>query len=248
MPASASSALNYALSFVGTKESPANSNRGPQIDKWEQAVDMIAQPWCGAFVHAALDHAGVKGLSSRMRYCPYIIEDAKAGKNGLLKVVPWEDRTPGDLLVYQWDTGPVDHVGLYFSDARGPVTVNTVEGNTAVGNDSNGGEVMRRVRDRKFVAAVVRPAYPATPADPCEWPGITLQKGSKGALVKHIQGWVNTLQKAGFSYNHLDVDGDFGDATEHAIRVYQDRHDLTVDGVVGPKTWAALCASVRALG
>jgi lysozyme len=36
------------------------------------------------------------------------------------------------------------------------------------------------------------------------------------------------------------VDGVFGAKTEAAVKAYQKRHGLTVDGVVGPKTWAKL--------
>jgi len=37
-------------------------------------------------------------------------------------------------------------------------------------------------------------------------------------------------------------DGDFGPVTNGAVRDFQRKNDLTVDGVVGPKTWAALLA------
>jgi hypothetical protein len=52
---------------------------------------------------------------------------------------------PGDLAIFNWDGGVADHVGIVvrpLADCR----FATVEGNTAIGNDSDGGEVMRRER------------------------------------------------------------------------------------------------------
>ncbi len=54
------------------------------------------------------------------------------------------DPEPGDIAIYNWDGGPPDHIGIVESGGDGGFTA--VEGNTAVGADSNGGEVMRRER------------------------------------------------------------------------------------------------------
>lgn len=160
-PSPPSKTLAFARSHIGVTEQPAGSNRGQLIDVWQRDVDMLGQSWCGAFVHAALAAGGVKGLSSRMRYCPYIVDDGKAGVNGLVKLVTWADAKPGDLAVYQWDTGAVDHVGIIESMGNGLLTA--IEGNTSnsqVGSQSNGGGVFRRTRERAVVAAIVRPRYP----------------------------------------------------------------------------------------
>ena len=55
-----------------------------------------------------------------------------------------EESVPGDIVVFDWDGGLPDHVGIVVScDLE---RLRTVEGNTAVGDDSDGGEVMRRSR------------------------------------------------------------------------------------------------------
>lgn len=66
----------------------------------------------------------------------------------------------------------------------------------------------------------------------------TLSRGAKGGAVYDLQ---RALAAAGA--NPGGVDGDFGPATEGAVRRFQASHGLSVDGVVGPRTWAALTGS-----
>ncbi len=61
------------------------------------------------------------------------------------------------------------------------------------------------------------------------------QKGSKGDEVSKIQ---EQLQEKGFYSN--DVDGDFGEKTDSAVRKFQKANGLSVDGKVGSNTWSAL--------
>lgn len=88
---------------------------------------------------------------------------------------------------------------------------------------------------------------PATPADPSAagetpafqnplYPGTALRQGSKGPAVKTLQ------QRLTFLGYSLDVDGNFGPGTARTVVAFQQENDLGSDGVVGPKTWAALWA------
>ena len=62
--------------------------------------------------------------------------------------------------------------------------------------------------------------------------------GARGDQVKYLQ---QTLLRVGYSVGPAGVDGIFGRDTEGAVRAFQGDHPpLTVDGIVGPKTWAAL--------
>lgn len=66
----------------------------------------------------------------------------------------------------------------------------------------------------------------------------TLRKGDEGQDVKELQ----TLLKKWNSSVLLKygADGDFGSETEAAVRMFQSEHKLTVDGIVGKQTYAAL--------
>ena len=62
-----------------------------------------------------------------------------------------------------------------------------------------------------------------------------LRYGSRGNDVKTLQTMLNEITDA-----DLKVDGIFGKDTRTAVRQFQREYGLTVDGVVGRNTWAAL--------
>ncbi|WP_268985260.1 peptidoglycan-binding protein [Streptomyces sp. CC228A] len=61
--------------------------------------------------------------------------------------------------------------------------------------------------------------------------------GDKGARVTQVQCM---LSKRGYSVGSAGVDGDFGAGTRNAVLAFQRAARLSVDGIVGPQTWAAL--------
>ena len=64
-----------------------------------------------------------------------------------------------------------------------------------------------------------------------------MRKGSKGAAVTELQ---TMLDKLGYDLGPCGIDGDFGKATEAAVRSFQSDHRLTVDGICGPATYGEL--------
>ena len=66
--------------------------------------------------------------------------------------------------------------------------------------------------------------------------------GSRGDDVKTLQ---ELLNQNGYS---LDVDGKFGPKTQAAVKDYQTKNNLKVDGIVGTNTWGALTNSTNSAG
>ena len=71
-----------------------------------------------------------------------------------------------------------------------------------------------------------------------------LKNGMSGADVKALQ---TDLIRLGYDLGRYGADGDFGDATEEAVRQFQRDRKLTVDGEVGEDTCAALESALAKL-
>ena len=65
----------------------------------------------------------------------------------------------------------------------------------------------------------------------------TLRRGSTGDAVKQLQA---ALMMKGYDCGTTGADGVFGKNTEAAVRKFQWDNGLTVDGICGPRTYAAL--------
>jgi hypothetical protein len=141
-------ALELARRSPHVTESPAGSNRGPLIDQMQRAVDMIAQPWCGALAWWVLKHGGGIDVTHEVRYCPYTEAHAKNGTGGFLR---WETdpfKAPvGSLVLY--GTRQADHVEILTYAYDGSGTIRCVGGNTSAGeagDQANGGGIFERRR------------------------------------------------------------------------------------------------------
>lgn len=138
-----------AKKHLGVKEVPAGSNE-VLFSKWYGMVGS----WCAMFVSYCAAKVGYKQFQAGVRYAyvPYVVDDARAGRHGLV-LVHYSNVRAGDLVCYDWDRdGTADHIGI-FEKKESTSQFVAIEGNTAVGNDSNGGEVMER-KDR-YVSEVL---------------------------------------------------------------------------------------------
>lgn len=64
-----------------------------------------------------------------------------------------------------------------------------------------------------------------------------LKRGSTGESVSIIQYYLSVIATFYEGLIPVAVDGDFGEKTEEAVKVFQQQFGLPVDGVVGEKTW-----------
>ncbi len=69
--------------------------------------------------------------------------------------------------------------------------------------------------------------------------GPYLYPWDRGPAVAELQELLNAH---GFK---LRIDGDFGYITEEAVKEFQRQRNLRIDGIIGPKTWAALKKAVQ---
>lgn len=233
----ASKILEVAAKEIGVKEIPANSNRVKyNTEYYGNDIASDKRAWCCAFVWWVFKHSGASELfydGKKCAGCTTLMNFYK--QKGQLVSGPYK---PGDLVFFQFDTDAAsDHIGIIEKDNGD--TISTIEGNTSVGNDSNGGCVMRRTRKKSLIMAVARPKYEDAPvAQEVKTVQIDLpilKKGSKGEAVKTIQRLLNVL-----SYSCGTVDGIFGANTEKGVKAFQKASGLTQDGVVGRQTWSDL--------
>lgn len=149
-----------ARTYEGVRESPADSNRGKHIDRWNRWATIerfpprgiTGFPWCASFVCGMVREAcGLHVPEPRRAGVGFLEAWAKRiGK--LLK--PGVRPIPGDLVCYRFDPDDwPDHVGIVDKVLavrwfRGAFVgaIRTIEGNTSRGDDANGGQVQIRYR------------------------------------------------------------------------------------------------------
>lgn len=180
--------MQIAKSYLGTKESPSGSNNVVfNTDYYGHTVrdgvpNGASYPWCCVFVWDVFRIAGASALfydGKKTNYCPTVQEWAK--KNGLIV-----DKTKGqygDLILFDWNAnGLADHIGFVLEN-KGNGNYTTIEGNTSITSNDNGGKVMERNRKAKEVLAIIRPRYQST-TEPKPVEPVKLKTPAAGQAVK----------------------------------------------------------------
>lgn len=257
--ATAADVIAAARAELGNRESPRGSNNS----KYNAAYGAPRQPWCGMFVWYVFRKVGIdlRKYSDNPAYTPNFAGDLAAKGWTVTK----KSAQPGDIVFFDFPghARRIEHVGIVVQN-QGPILV-TIEGNTSLGNNSNGGQVLMRTRALSLVKAVMRPPMlgqhavvqpkPAqTPPAPSPAASVglqafargvaeakthTLQIGSKGDPVKYLQIGLN-LKYGGSGKTGLLEDGDFGPRTRDFVMWTQGVSGLAIDGIVGPATWHSI--------
>ena len=152
-------------------------------------------------------------------------------KNG--KRTDGADLLPG-TAVFTGDAKEHGHIGLYIGNGKVIEAAGTRQG-----------VIKSDVTDSKWTywgeLKAVDYGYPlSSPSTPPTVERPTLRRGDKGDAVILLQ---SELIRLGYSLPKYGIDGNFGKETEMAVKQFQQDNRLTVDGVVGPKTWKALDGS-----
>ena len=181
--------IDKALAEVGVKESPPNSNRCKyNREYYGKDVSGSNYPWCCTFVWWVLSSCGVKipKTASCMTLGQWFRDNGK-----------WHtDPKPGDVVFFHFKTNSrwTNHVGLVV-EVKGN-EIRTVEGNTSINSDDNGGAVMVRKRSSNIVG-YGRPDY-GTEAPSTIKP--VLMRGSTGSFVSAWQTYLKSCIKPAMTF------------------------------------------------
>lgn len=115
-------------------------------------------------------------------------------------------------------------------------------GLAAGGVFSGGGHTSAKAPTTTQPATTTAPST-RTATAPVLVPSGTLKLGDRGAQVRILQ---RALASLGYSLGAID--GRYGPSTQRALARFQHAAKLTADGIVGPKTLAALARAVAARG
>lgn len=228
--------LEFARSFNGITENPANSNktRIGELYGWNGVF------WCQQYVWVVLDHFGLAPIKTAST----VVAANDWANRGRL-VADFDDLQPGDQIFYNFssaeaNTRPnIEHTGIVLAKPQGG-TVVAIEGNTSSdngGSQSNGGGVFERHRPQAYFVCGARPLWgDAGKAKGGKAPREQLEMGDRGHDVRFWQKNLNEWsEEHGKGKIQLEVDGIFGEATRRATKIYQTAHGFDPDGSVDVK-------------
>lgn len=242
----ASKVVEQARSWIGLKE--ADGSYKIILETYNSQAKLprgyrmtTKDPWCATFVSSVAIKLGYTDIIPTECSCTKMISLLK-------KLGSWDERDnrvplPGELIFYNWeapatgdDASDTDHVGIVESIKNGIITV--IEGNY-----SNSVKRRQIAVNHRYIRGYGVPKYdkesskPTTTKVDYTLEMRNLKKGCKGEYVKALQ---ILLIGRGYSCGSAGADGDFGSATDSAVRKYQKAKSLEIDGIAGKATMSSL--------
>jgi hypothetical protein len=140
------------------------------------------------------------------------------------------------FFVYKAEKDNRSHIGLYIGNGLVIEAAGTNDGVITSSVAKSKWAEWGQLKDVSYEGIEPGPEpVPPVPPEPDVRP--TLRRGNKGPYVKEAQ---ELLLKLGYPLPRYGADGDFGAETENAVKTFQKEHALSIDGVIGKRTWEAL--------
>ena len=232
--------LDVLQKEVGYKESANNNN------KYGKEYGLNNQPYCAIFIWWGFKQAGLSNLfcgGTKQASCTKIKEWAQAHGQWVTK-----SYQPGDLIMLNFKgTNVTQHIA-FLKEVKNGVYY-TIEANTSgngTGSQDNGDGVWEKQRKLANIVGAYRPDYSGkvvveTKVSSFKAPEFKepsglfrLEKGHSGLAVKALQTLLNLHGAT------LEVDGDFGDATDKALEAFRKKHKIIMNKKCGREVWEKL--------
>ena len=218
--------------------------KGKQLEKaryWRQHAERV---WdCQGLADGYVTDSGEFGrvnVRARNNYASWCSPNGHG-------TIPAKHRVPGAaVFIHSASAGYITHVGFLVE----PVNAQNPEGDWYV-VEARGvmyGVVTTKLSARPWNRWGLMTKYfdydqtGEKPAESMVLGSRLLKNGMEGDDVRALQ---EALIELGYDCGKWGADGDYGDATEMAVRAFQRTAGLTIDGDYGPKTHKALAAALE---
>lgn len=248
--ATAKDVMTVAIGEIGYMEYPANSNR-TKYGK-EYGADGVA--WCCIWDWWIFKHAKASELfydGKKTAYVPTLDTWGVSKKQTVSKA----SGQYGDIVIFDFNHNKSgDHTGV-IEKKNSDGSYTTIEGNTSMTSQDNGGKVMKRVRYQSDILRIIRPKYSGKSTSPST--STTTSKINVDGLwgkdtTKKSQKMLGTVQDGIVSGQETDCkkyleaclvnSWSFSKTGKGSsmVKAIQKLVGATQDGICGPKTVKAL--------
>lgn len=245
--------INYAQNEIGYHEGANNYNKYAPL--WIKAGGWNAQnqPWCDLWYDVAMIECFGLDLASKLTYQPIGSFSAlcSASAQFYKNNNAWYTHPEIGDQVFFYSSGAINHTGLvetvsgnYFTTIEGNSSDMVARRNYYVGNSYVAGFgrpnwAIVQIGDSSTSSAIPSIPIPSIPSSESTINIYPLIKrgSSKKIAVRAMQ---KLLDCKGYNLGKWGIDGDFGWDTFQALREFQRKNSLMIDGECGDFSWCCL--------